>query len=194
MKLYKIFFFEYFPNSKWIIFFVFPIFFIDYRSIRLFMKTVRYQYTYGTTTWFKFTSSLVRSESNRRTLVCRWSIVFPFWSIGSTLLTFFVWKFLQRKIHWKISIHAKKYLLIEYVLKNGNLASFITVIDANKMPILAPANTSHQWWRWSVIRDKEHKNANNKITLWIIGIKRRLRISGERICRYLGMIGKMAKK
>lgn len=56
---------------------------------------------HGTTTWLKFNSSLVRSESRRRTLIWRLSIVpFPFCRIGSIQLTFFVWKFLHRKIHW----------------------------------------------------------------------------------------------
>lgn len=53
------------------------------------------------------------------------------------------------------------------------------------MPRLAPANTSHQWCRWSVIRDIEHKHAYRKKTAWIVGMSIVLRNFGVRICKYL---------
>lgn len=147
---------------------------------------------HGTTTWLKFNSSLVRSESRRRTLIWRLSIVpFPFCMIGSIQLTFFVWKFLHRKTHCICTVqqiiekNTKEIFKLFHGIWYKTAVCTITVNAANKIPILAPAKTSHQWWRWSVIRDNEHKHAYNRNTHWMVGSNRRLRIRGERICRNL---------
>lgn len=151
---------------------------------------------YGTTTWLRFKSSLVRSDNSRRTLVCRWSTVFPFCSIGSTFGTFFTWKFLHMNVHWNErkaeqwveSLSTETSLDVKVVISiRGKIWLYLsfTTKDANMMPILAPANTSHQWWRWSVIRDTEHKQAYNRNIAWMVGIKNLLRIFGVRICRNL---------
>lgn len=146
---------------------------------------------YGTTTWFKFNSSLVRSESKRRTLVCRWSIVLPFCSIGSTLGTFFVWKFLHRKTHWNWNEFFLVKKSVEKSFHAKNELSF-TTRAAKIMPILAPAKTSHQWCRLSVIREIEQRHAYNRNMHWSVGNNNLLRSFGVRIWRYLKQGGTFA--
>lgn len=73
-------------------------------------------------------------------------------------------------------------------------SALLTTNDAKRMPILAPANTSHQWWRLSVIREIEQSNANSKNSAWTVGMSNLLRIFGVRTCKYLNGTPKFNKK
>lgn len=69
----------------------------------------------------------------------------------------------------------------------------LTTNDAKRMPIFAPANTSHQWWRLSVIREIEQSNANSKKNAWTVGMSNLLRIFGVRTCKYLNQTSNLSE-
>lgn len=51
-------------------------------------------------------------------------------------------------------------------------------------PKIPPNNTSHQWWRWSVIRLTPHINPHNRHIIWTNGTINIERIFGTRFWRY----------
>lgn len=83
----------------------------------------------------------------------------------------------------------------EYALKRVHNLSFkswyrecrgpLTVIIAKNIPNADPAKTSHQWCRWSVIRDTEHRHAQNSSSTCSKSKRNWLRIRGIRRCKYL---------
>lgn len=70
--------------------------------------------------------------------------------------------------------------------ESGYIADYLlTVITAKNTPSADPAKTSHQWCRWSVMRDTEHRQAQNKHKTCSKSKRNWLRMRGIRRCKYL---------